>query len=320
MWTSYLLQRNELEDEVWNDFVAASPQQYLYYYTWYLDAACPGWHAIVVEENGRWVAVMPLPLRKKGGVMYAFQPPLTQFLGIIFCPAPMVRHSYYGFLKNATQKAIEALPPMAAFDMNLHPEIDYFLPFFWNKFTVQARFTYLLPLDGDFQSLQKNFSHNVARAVKKSQKNSVAVSLASDETILLGLLRKEGIFDEMYGAAFTRVWKEIRRRGNGFILHATDPEGKVFSAVAFILDGERAILYASVSDRDRKSSGANALVVSEAIRRCCEYDGIRWLDCEGSMLEGVEQYFRSFNPVAKVYLNVKRLKYPLLYKLYRKLT
>jgi len=320
MWKSYYLQRNELDDEIWDDFVAASPQQYLYYFTWYLDAACPGWAAIVVEHKGKWVAVMPLPMRKKGGIAYSFQPPITQFLGIIFCPVQLVRHSYYRFLKNATQKAIEALPPMVAFDMSLHPDIAYFLPFYWNKFKVQARFTYWLPLDGDFTNLRKNFSHSVAEAVRKSKKDGLAVSLAEDEMVLLGLLRKEGIYDEMYADTFKRVWEKVRGNGNGFILHATDADGNVCSAAAFIVDGERVIFYANVQDRVRKSSGANALVVSEAIRRSCELEGVRSLNCEGSMMEGVEQYLRAFNPEARVYLNVKRIKYPLLYKLYRKLT
>ena len=50
--------------------------------TWYLDIVSPGWEAIVKEEAGCYVAVLPLPVRRKFGLRYLQQPLLTQQLGL----------------------------------------------------------------------------------------------------------------------------------------------------------------------------------------------------------------------------------------------
>jgi GNAT acetyltransferase-like protein len=321
MWKSSLLQRNEFDDEVWNDFVAASPQQYLYFYTWYLDAVCPGWQAIVVENKGKWVAVMPLPLQRKGPFRYAFQPHLTQFGGIIFGPQEEARHRQHHFLKTATRHALAALPrDLFALEVNLHPSVQYFLPFYWEKFDVQPRFTYWLPVENDFDKMAVNFSSSVTNHLKKARKNGLTVEEDGSPENLVAIARREKIFNLAEAATFHRVWQAAEKQGEALLLTAKTASGEVVSVAAFIRDKNKMVFYAIAQDRRHKTSGANALLICEAIRQCCEHGDIRYFDFEGSMLEGVEQYLRSFNPEAKVYLNVKRIKYPFLYKLYRKLT
>ncbi|MFQ5445909.1 MAG: GNAT family N-acetyltransferase [Saprospiraceae bacterium] len=320
MWKSSLLQRNELDDEAWNDFVDASPQQYLYYYTWYLDAACPGWQAIVVEQGGHWVAVMPLPLQRKGSVKYAFQPHLTQFGGIIFVAQEGTRHRYHHFLKTATQHALAALPrDLFGLEVNLHPAVQYFLPFFWEKFEVRPRFTYWLPVDDDFDKLVKCFSSSVINHRKKAQKNGLSIGEGGSPDGLLAIARRERIFGPAEAATFGRVWQAVEKRGDGLLLTAKTPEGAVASAAAFIWDKNKMVFYAIAQDGRHKTSGANALLISEAIHRCCERGGIRNFDFEGSMIETVEQYFRAFNPVAKSYFSIRKTRYPWLFRLYRRI-
>ncbi len=320
IWNAQLLPRNEIVPPTWDAFVEASPQRYLYYYSWYLDAVCPCWSAVVVTQKERWVAVLPLPIQQKRGFSYSFQPHLTQFLGIIFAAFEGERHSQYHFLKTATEAALDALPKnLLSLDFKLHPGVRFFLPFYWKKFEVLPRLTYWLSIEKSYAELAKTFSSSVSNHLKKAQKAGVFFVETEDESMLVALALVERIYNPEQAAIFLKIWEQVRQRQQGFILQATDPEGRLHSAAAFIRDGEQLIFFALVQDRSLRSFGANALLVTEGIRRCFQTEGIRWFDFEGSMLEPVEQYFRSFNPEAKVYFSVRKERFPWMMKAYRRL-
>ena len=73
------LSREELDDVKYNNCIAESKQALLYGYTWYLDIVCDRWDVLVL---GDYVAVMPVPWRKKHGIKYVYQPLWVLQLGI----------------------------------------------------------------------------------------------------------------------------------------------------------------------------------------------------------------------------------------------
>jgi hypothetical protein len=321
MLNSHLLSRDEIDDAAWDAFVEASPQRYLYYYSWYLDAVCPDWSGIVITEKEQWVSVMPLPLQERWGLRYAFQPRLTQFGGPIFKPVEMERHKEHHFLKTVLEKILDCLPQnLSAFDLNLHPDLQYFLPFHWRKCQLQPRLTYWLPLEESFGKMEKSFSSSVSNHVKKALKNGLAVEESQSTDSLLAIALQEKFFDEKEANTFRKVWEQISLRKKGFLLYALSPEGQVCSGAAFIWDGNKMIFYAIAQGSFFKTSGANALLITEGIRLCFDRKGIRYFDFEGSMIEPVENYFRSFNPEAKIFFRIQKYRHPLLLKIYRRLS
>jgi hypothetical protein len=321
MLQSRLVERTNLDEVAWNRFVDASPQQYLYYYVWYLDAACPGWAAIIVSEKERWIAVWPLPVQQKAVFRYSFQPPLTQFLGPIFVPFDGERHRQYHYLKTAIEKALEALPPgLLALDLKLHPGVAFFPPFVWAKWEVAPRITYWLPIENSYETLEKRFSTSVTNHLKKARKNGLTIRQADDESQLIALALQEKIYNPVQAAFFKKIWAEVRQKNAGFLLYALDTKGQLCSAAAFILDKNRLIFFALLQDAAFKNSGGNALLVCEGIRRCFERPGTEYFDFEGSMLPPVEQYFRAFNPEMRTYYQVRKYRYPLIIKAFRWLT
>ena len=57
----------------------ASPDALPYARTWYLDVVSPGWEALVADD---YDCIMPLPRKRRYGLAYLVQPPLTQQLGV----------------------------------------------------------------------------------------------------------------------------------------------------------------------------------------------------------------------------------------------
>ena len=82
-------------------------------------------------------------------------------------------------------------------------------------------------------------------------------------------------------------------------------------AVAFIVwQNSSAYYIAGGGDPVFRSSGAHSLVLWEAIRQVSRYTGK--FDFEGSMLPGVERFFRGFGAVQTPYFMITRGKLTLL--------
>ena len=74
----------EIDRSQWDALINQAPNGLIYALTWYLDSVSPGWEALVKEVAGRYVAVLPLPVRRKYGFSYLLQPLLTQQLGLFY--------------------------------------------------------------------------------------------------------------------------------------------------------------------------------------------------------------------------------------------
>ncbi len=311
MWESQLLNRQDLDDEAWNAFVDASPMQYLYYYTWWLDVVSPGWKAIAVYQKGRPVMLWPLPMKTLGPLQACLQPQLTQFGGPLFAPFPQSNHRRHTFQKKALLLAIQALPRMLfPFDINLHPALQYFLPFTWKKFTLKPRFTYWLPLEKSSWDVEGSFSTDVRRHRKRALKEGFQVMPDDNPKTFTAIARRAKVMNSKQATLFEALWHAAQHRHSGLLLTARGTDGALASAIGVFSDGQRFILIGSATEPALRHSSANTLLVTDAIFRAAAEPGIHTFDFEGSMLPGVEQFFRSFNPQGKMYLNVKKLSFP----------
>ncbi|RZL16335.1 MAG: hypothetical protein EOO62_01560, partial [Hymenobacter sp.] len=82
------LRSGEVDRPQWDALLTRAPNGLIYGLSWYLDIVSPGWAALVKEEAGRYVAVLPLPVRTKFGLKYLKQPLFAQQLGLFYLEEP----------------------------------------------------------------------------------------------------------------------------------------------------------------------------------------------------------------------------------------
>ncbi|RYE57821.1 MAG: hypothetical protein EOP48_04955, partial [Sphingobacteriales bacterium] len=70
----------DIDKQAWDNCILNSPNGLIYSTSAYLDAMCPRWNAIVLNN---YEAVMPLPWRKKWNIPYLYQPAFIQQGGVI---------------------------------------------------------------------------------------------------------------------------------------------------------------------------------------------------------------------------------------------
>ena len=159
-----LVPRNKIDTDKWNSKVAASKTENVFLYSWYLDAVCKNWSALIV---GDYKTILPIPFTKKLGVKQFIQAPFTR---------------EYDILGNdfTWTQVIEFLAAnFKSLHFRNHHE-NLVIP--QKGFVTKIRKHQWLNLSGDFTS---NYSTNAKRILKKNTDYSVAV--ATDTTIVLKL-------------------------------------------------------------------------------------------------------------------------------------
>ncbi len=277
---------------------------------WWLDSVCgiDNWDVVLIEKGGNIFATMPYVLTKRLGVATIHQPILTQTIGIYFnYPAKQKYYKKLSFEKEMIEKILKELPKFGRFSQSFDHVYTNLLPFHWAGFEINVKYTYVIEKI-TIEELEKNFETDIRRRRKKA--NNVGVEVYESEDI-----KK---FYELNKRTFIRQSREIPYSFE-FIEHlysnckennackmffAKDKEGLVI-AVNFLIHDERTVYYLMGGiDPNHKDLGAMDAVQFESIKFALESG--RKFDFEGSMIESIEKYFRSFGAIQKPYYTISK--------------
>ena len=95
-----------------------------------------------------------------------------------------------------------------------------------------------------------------------------------------------------------------RERGQGDVFGGYDKAGNLHAAAFVVWQNSSAYYIAGGGDPALRSSGAQSLVLWEAIKHVSQYTDT--FDFEGSMLPGVERFFREFGAMQTPYFTISR--------------
>ncbi|MEM9937045.1 MAG: GNAT family N-acetyltransferase [Bacteroidota bacterium] len=317
----------EISHEDWDAFIASSRQGGVYLLHGYLSAVTTGWEALILTENDQWVALMPIKLSKKVGFTAFLQQPYSQYWGICFHPE--LDQSTYSSLskkRKAVLAILKKLPKIDLFIQQFSPHFDYPLPFHWGGYTLHTRYTYQLPLEGyevereneTFGQVWEGFSAPLRRQVNKAEKNGVSVRQTANMSDFSSLTQAQlSLGHDISGgnpasmAVLARIGSFLRESGKGFILLAEGPDEKVLAAAIFSLFEGKLVYLAGVYDGSTASSGAMSLLMWRGIQTGMQ-KGAKLIDFEGSMIAGIETFFRKFGAYPVPYLQIRKNSLPLI--------
>jgi hypothetical protein len=301
---------NEIDRLEWEAFILSSPQGNCFVRPDYMDLIAPGWRAIEVRDQGVLQAVLPLNWRTKGGFNASLQPSFAQCWGLLLAvPPPGNAYTVYSWKRKVVTAAIAGLPAkLHWFVHGFSPEFDYGVPFHWAGYTLHTRYTYRLSLDGTEAQLLAGLQKDRQRYVRQAPDKGPAVRSGSTaELMALAAVNKDKDVLGGQTLAFTaRLFDWLLADGSGQIWVA-EQEGQVIAGGMFIRYGKQTTYLFGVQNPALKSPSAMTLVLWEAMRQ-----GIgpgRRFDFEGSMIEGIESFFRGLggSPVPYLYIQKNRL-------------
>lgn len=290
---------------------------------WWLDIVCgeANWDAFFLEEKGKVRAVLPFYSPLKGIIT---MPQYTQTMGPWFVPESSDT-KYTTALSHRQQYCkllVDQLKPYACFLQNFHHEVTDWLPFYWGGYRQTTRYTYLLRKIANTSALWEQMSLQTRRNIMKAKdefKITVRKGIPVEDFLRIQSLtfKRQHTQNKQRSDTLRKLIDKSRLRKQGELYGGYDEQGTLH-AVAFIVWQKSSAYYlAGGGDPSLRSSGAHSVVLWEAIRDMADYTDT--FDFEGSMIPGVERFFREFGAIQMPYFTISKGKMSLFHKAWLKL-
>ncbi|MGI4737818.1 MAG: GNAT family N-acetyltransferase [Janthinobacterium lividum] len=304
------LRPNEIDRQQWDDLLTRAPNGLIYALSWYLDIVSPGWAALVKEEAGRYVAVLPLPVRRKFGLSYLQQPVFTQQLGVFYEKTPTAAD-------------------WQEFGYQIKKRFRYITKYAFNTTNTEAdgpaslglagalTHTYHLSLQPTYPELLAGYRPNRRRHLRKAQAHSLVVESTTDVNLLIRIFDKNtahrltGMQGEAYEYPMLRaLYSAASRAGLASMWQARPPAGGAV-AIVFLLHFKQHIIYLfNCSTAEGKDKGAISVLIDDVLR---QYAGQNFcFDFESQGVNSLERFYSSFGskPAPFLTISANRLPWP----------
>ncbi|MDP2966017.1 MAG: hypothetical protein Q8N39_08300 [Pelolinea sp.] len=299
---------NESDLKEWDDFVSTSPQGTIFAKSWWLRCVCDENFIIVLfRDDGEIICGLPMQFNKKKILKFSIMPKYTQTLGPIFKPF----ENFGEYRKRSIE--IAALSEILSYISNLqyiktncHYTFSNILPFHWNGYNSNVRYTYVIDDLSNLNNIFINITPKYRNKILKAENLGVRIIESDDIDLFLNTIGKSLPKD-----IFSKSFSIIKKINNVCELHnsrkiylAIDPKGFVHSGLFIIYDSKCAYNLIQGGDKELRKSGANILAMWHSIKEMSKNSKI--YDFEGSMLENIEIVFRSFGAIQKPFYSVTR--------------
>ncbi len=297
------LTHDQIDFDRWDRCIDEAVNGIFYGYSWFLDMCTANWAALVEDD---YSAVMPLPIRKKAGISYAYQPFFIQQLGVF---------STSSLTAEVTLRFLEAIPPdIGLVDVNLNT----FNPLPANYPAIGSRgVTYELDLILPYGQLLQNYSKNTRRNIKKAREQKVFVtSHGRPEDIIHAFRQNRGLKGVPFSEKDYLVLKHLiyagMHKGMASLKCAYSQTNDFCGGIVFFKSHQKSVWLFSGTTPQARENGAMSLLVDEFIREHAGKELV--LDFEGSSDPKLARFYRGFGSQECVFLQIKMNRLPWLLK------
>jgi hypothetical protein len=287
-----LIARKDINESKWNACVESSLVGLPYAYTWFLDVVADNWRGIVLRD---YEAVFPVPVGKKLGIDFVYQPFFCQQLGLYSSESHLSLEDIC--LRMISKKYLYCnlnLNYLSALEIN-------------KKFT--ARRNYILQLNAPYEEISKRYSQSQSRNIGKARQAGLVIDYgASDFREFARLFEKNSTATmETYKAKHTKILEKLAeavvRNGQGELCAVKHPSGEIAAMNLIPISGNRIINLAPVTTEAGRNCGGMHFLLDSYIKKYAETDKV--LDFEGSSLPSVAKFYERFGASQEYFCSYK---------------
>lgn len=251
---------------------------------------------------------------KKYGFTFVKLPPYTPHCGLFFNTDSKNKSSINNFSKEIVQEVCNFFSGQkAALTILAFPSQTIDLqPFIWDKYKVVPNYTYRIDLTKPAEEIKSNFDPKTRNVINKALKDQTEVKEnALDNTALHTFFKSclSSAGANVYEPELGNIFTDFADASNSFGFQAYK-DGKLQGAVFCIYDKDNCYYLLGGTDKSTNVQGVNALLVQKSIEKAAAL-GCRVFDFEGSMLKGVEKFFRGFGPELVPFYTANKAVLPL---------
>jgi len=299
--TIFYLQHNEINKTKWDECIQRAENSLIYAHSFYLDAMCPNWHALI-DENYSWA--LPITKGRKFGIGYLFQPHFTQQLGVFFKKDAIV----------PWHEIIVMLQKKFCFwevNWNYCTPYDLLSP----SLKKSAATNFIIDLSQPYNDIAGNYHNVLKKNLKRAKNVGLTYNTLKDYSKAIGFYKKyySHRLPHLKDEHFTAFSKICERAGNTSVVcrEAVDVNNKTMSIALLLCDGRRLYNLIDTTTTEGRKAQANHFLIDSIIKEYCGKELI--FDFEGSDVPGIKSFYKSFGAENKPYYSIKynNLPWPL---------
>ncbi|MBA3648943.1 MAG: GNAT family N-acetyltransferase [Chitinophagales bacterium] len=278
----------------------------VFHQPFWLDAvAGKNWDVALITKDERLLASMPFVFKKTLAGREIIMPHLTQFLGPYYQLTASTYRSRLNEEMDLISDLLSQIPSNSIFFQRWHFSFQNWLPFYWERYRQTVRYTYILENILDHDILWSQFNEKIRREIKKAANNYI-IEESKDVDAFYWLLKKN-LLTKGNRIAFSRevlqnLYNGCKSNNAGQLWIAKDSSGKIDAAIFIVWDRTAAYYLIGGKNPENKNTGTMSFLFWHAIKTMSERVSV--FDFEGSMIKGVENYFRSFGAKQKPYFEI----------------
>jgi len=266
--------------------IANSVNSRIFAYSWYLNCVTDQWDALVLND---YEAVMPLPIRKKYGISYVYQAPWIQQLGV-FSKKKLEKTLIIQFIVAIPKKII-----LVDYLFNSNNLFD-------SKF-INERTNYVLDLDKDFDAIKKSYNQNKKRISAKNFDN-FKLNKNGDISTFLRFYKEQKFNFKTHKDAFEKLEKLLHLKKKSVHIWTVYKGQNIIGALVWLKDKIRITYLIPIATTEAKKYNMPTYLVNELIKE--HQNSSLILDFEGSMIDGVAKFYKSFGAKQETYYWYKK--------------
>ncbi|PBQ33860.1 hypothetical protein CNR22_19420 [Sphingobacteriaceae bacterium] len=268
----------------------------------------------IFKDEHQMIGGFYLMKTTKFGFAFIKLPPYTPHCGLFFTSESKNQSSVNSFSKEVISEVCTYISQQkAALTVLAFPSsVVDMQPFIWEKYKVIPNYTYRIDLQKSMEEIKGNFDSKNRNVINKAIKEEVVVSKNT--------LNKQNLYDffvnslsttgaNIYTKELKNVFLKFSDNSNSFSLEAKK-NNELLGVVFCVFDKTSCYYLLGGVNKTAGVGGINNILVQRAIETAKELN-CRIFDFEGSMLKGVEKFFRGFGPELFPYYTVNKGNMPL---------
>lgn len=289
------LVHEQIDKAAWDARCNACPQAAWYGLSTTLDAASPGWNALVDTVTGEQ---MPLAWKRKWGIRYLHQPFMVQHAGP-WSPKPS---------PGMVERFLRSIPAMYAYaDICLNIPALPPMP----GFRTEQRRNHVLRLDRPLDELRTGYSTNHRRSLRKAEKTGVHPEPAGAGEVLRFLGSSErfkewGVKGEQM-ACMSRLLASTAADGSG-AGRVVKHRGQTVAAAWFVRSHGTVTFLKGVAGREGRELCALHALIDGMVAESAGH--LQQLDLAGGQSDDLARFYSGFGGEARLYLRALMNRLP----------
>ena len=292
------LQHSKIDKKKWDECIDKSVNGFVYVYSWYLDAVCKNWSALILND---YEAVFPMALNAKFTINYLYQPFFTRYLGV-YSKAPITATLVDDFF--------DAIPAKIRFiEFSIHESNTFERPDFKKK----ERLFQVLDINRPYEAIYKEYKGYARRNLKKAEKSNLKIvaDVAPEKIVAIFKNNKGRQLKELHSGDYVllqNVMHAANQQKCGISIGIMNTTNDLIAAAFFIESNNTILFLKGSANTEGKSLGAMYLIIDTLLKKFAQK--ANRFDFGGSSIENIANFNHNFGAKNCVYLQVKKNSLP----------